>query len=144
MCAVRLSMLSRTLLNGALIRTGRVTDIMVRKLQASDEQRVLDRLGQSSANPLDNSQQVHELSTEDIRHIRKVRLIDVHSRARCDAGHLQGARNIPVGELLLRVQIEFEHTDPIVVDCLYPESGGCRAAAWGLISQGLSDVGVRI
>jgi rhodanese-related sulfurtransferase/peroxiredoxin len=125
-------------------RAGRVTDIMIKKLQRSDERRVLDRLEQAGASPLDNSQQLHEFSREDIRHIRNVRLLDVRSRERFEAGHLPGTRNIPVGELLSRAQIELDQKDPIVVDCLYPASGGCRAAAWGLIGQGFSDVGVLI
>ena len=125
-------------------RAGRVTDIMIKQLQPSDEQRVLDRLEQKGPDPLDNSQQLHEFSVEDIAHIRSVRLLDVRSRDRFDAGHLRGARNIPVAELLSRAQIELKQTDPVVVDCLYPESGACRAAALGLISRGFSEVGVLI
>jgi rhodanese-related sulfurtransferase len=125
-------------------RAGRVTDIMIKKLQPSDERRVLDRLEQAAASPLDNSQQLHEFSREDIKHMQNVRLLDVRSRERFGAGHLQGTRNIPLAELRSRAKIELDQRDSIVVDCLYPKSAGCRAAAWELISQGFSDVGVLI
>jgi rhodanese-related sulfurtransferase len=125
-------------------RTGRVTDIMLQKLQPADEQRVLDRLAEPDADPLDNAQQLHELSTEDLRHIRNLRVLDVRSADRFAAGHFQGSRNIPAAELLSRAPIELGRDDAIVVDCLYPKSGGCRPAAWALISRGFSDVGVLI
>jgi rhodanese-related sulfurtransferase len=125
-------------------RTGHVTDIMLQKLRPSDEQRVVERLEQAGASPLDNSQELHEFSSEDIKHIQNVQLLDVRKRDRFDAGHLQGARNIPVAELGSRAEIELQRTEPIVVDCLSPESGTCRAAGWGLIKQGFSDVGVLI
>jgi len=125
-------------------RAGGVTDIMNKRLQPADEARVLDRLQQATAGPLDNSGQVHEFSEEELKHIRNVRLLDVRSRERFDAGHLPGASNIPLAELDSRAELELDREEPVVVDCLSPNAIGCRAAAWGLVSQGFGDVGVLI
>lgn len=154
---MRLSVLSRTALDGALILllllTGwrvldsrsRTTIVHLKNSVTTPSVRRGDILReQAGASPLDNSQQLHELSMEDTKHIRNVRLLDVRSHDRFDAGHLPGARNIPAAELPNRAEIELKRTDPVVVDCLYPQSTGCRAAAWGLIRHGFSDVGVLI
>lgn len=128
-------------------RKGRVTDVMIRKLNEADQERVLERVRNPAAMPLDNSQQLREISMPDLERINsheQIQLLDVRSRDQFREGHRVGARNIPASELRARAPIELDSGSPVVVDCLQAKGAGCRGAGWTLLDSGFSDVSLLI
>lgn len=124
---------------------GRITDLMIRKLDETDQARVLERVRQPRTVALDNSQQLREISTTDLHRITgRVQILDVRSRDHFHSGHRADARNIPSPELEARAPIELDLSSPVVVDCLQPKATACRGAAWTLIEAGFGDVSLLI
>jgi rhodanese-related sulfurtransferase len=124
---------------------GRVTDLMITRLDERDQERTLTRIRDSAAPALDNSLRVREILVDDLdTSSRPLQMIDVRSRERFRSGHHPMARNIPIDELESRAVIELEIEAPVVVDCLQPGGGICRSAAWTLVWAGFSDVSVLI
>ena len=67
------------------------------------------------------------------------RVIDVRERSEWDAGHVDGATLLPLGELAQRIgEVASEHDAPLLVHCAVGHRSG-RAAAW-LIDQGYTNV----
>jgi rhodanese-related sulfurtransferase len=124
---------------------GRVTDLMIRRLDERDQERVLNRIRHSAAPPLDNSQRVREILENDLTTLPDgAQVIDVRSRAQYANRHRPLARNIPMEELRARAAIELEPDAPVVIDCLQLGAERCRGAAWILVEAGFSDVSVLI
>lgn len=126
---------------------GRVTDIMIRRLGEADQARVLNRLRDQHAAALDNSQQIRELSADQMLNMAssvQAQIVDVRSRDQFRRSHRTGARNIPLEELDGRAPVELDSGTPIIVDCLQPGATACRSAAWRLIDGGFTDVSILI
>lgn len=126
--------------------TGEVTDIVLRKLSESDEARILQRIEDPSVPFLDNSQYISEVSLNQLESVgfESIQLLDVRSRDRFRRGHRAAALNIPLAELKDRSRIELDSQAPVVVDCLQPAGGACRAAAWTLLDSGFRNVSILI
>jgi rhodanese-related sulfurtransferase len=127
---------------------GRATDVMIRRLNEPDQAKVLERIRHTQAPALDNSQQIRELSTNDLAAMkagRRIQILDVRPREQFLDGHRGDARNIPSRELGARAPIEVDSRVPVIVDCLQPGAAtSCRSAAWTLLSAGFDDVSMLI
>jgi rhodanese-related sulfurtransferase len=126
---------------------GHVTDLMMRRLDESDQDTVLERLRNPSALALDNSRRIREVSSGDVEVAKsqhQVQMLDVRSRERFQYGHRADARNVPSVELSIRAPIELDARIPVIVDCLQPGAVACHAAAWTLIDAGFDDVSLLI
>jgi rhodanese-related sulfurtransferase len=128
---------------------GRVTDLMIRKLDDRGQAQVLERLTNPNALALDNSGPIREISTQELATLslssrHKIQLLDVRSRDGFRDGHRVDATNIPAPELNARAAIELDKSVPVIVDCLQPGRTACRSAAWTLIDAGFHDVSLLI
>lgn len=125
---------------------GRVTDLMIRKLDDKDQARVVERVRDPNSVALDNSLQVHEISLADFPHItsHRVQLLDVRPRDYFRDGHRPDAVNIPSTELAARAPIELDSSSPVIVDCLQSKAVACRSAAWTLVDAGFGHVSLLI
>lgn len=125
---------------------GRITDLMIRKLDATDQARVLERVRNPAAMALNNSQQFRDISTADLQRMRsrRIQIVDVRSRDQFFNGHRADARNIPSAELAARAPIELDSARPVIIDCLQPKATGCRGAGWTLVDADFPDVSVLI
>lgn len=123
---------------------GRVTDVMIRKLAEPDQAKVIERIRGLASDPLDNSQQIGEISLADLATLAlsPPLVLDVRPREAFRAGHHPEARNIPLSELKARAPIELQSTDRVVVDCLQPGATICRSAAWMLVDAGFTNVSI--
>lgn len=127
---------------------GRVTDLMIRRLNESDQAQMLEQIRNPSATALDNSQQIREITTSEMDRMksdRPIQILDVRPRERFQSGHRNEARNIPAPELSSRAPIEVESRVSVIIDCLQPGAAtSCRAAAWTLIEAGFDNVFILI
>lgn len=127
---------------------GRVTDLMIRKLDESDQARVLERIRNPETAALDNSYRVREISANELeamRFGRPVHILDVRPREQFANGHRGGAKNIPYPELRARAPVELDLHVPVVVDCVKPTEGlarMCRGAARLLVDARFDDVSI--
>jgi rhodanese-related sulfurtransferase len=127
---------------------GRVTDLMIRKLDESDQTRVLERIRNRELVALDTSYRVREISVNDLeamRSHRSIHILDVRPREQFANGHRGEAKNIPYPELSARAPVELELHVPVVVDCVKPSerlATMCRGAAWTLIDLHFDDVSI--
>jgi rhodanese-related sulfurtransferase len=125
--------------------SGRVTDVMIRRLSEDDQATVLERLRNPHAQPLDNSKMMKEISAAQLNAAQqKLQFLDVRPSELFRAGHRSGARNIPLNELGARCRFELDAATPIVVDCLPLSGVQCRGAAWTLVDMGFSGVSILI
>jgi rhodanese-related sulfurtransferase len=124
-------------------RNGTVTDIMVTKLSAEEERRVLARLDGSETAPLNNSKYatlIDDVGLNELREHSSVVLIDVRDRSSYARAHRAGAINIPHDELEDRAPVELSLHLPIVIDCAGERYVRCEIAGETLVESGADQV----
>jgi rhodanese-related sulfurtransferase len=122
---------------------GTVTDIMVTKLSADEEGRVLARLGGAETAPLNNTKYavlIDEAGLNELREHSTVVLIDARDRGSYARAHRVGAINIPRDELQDRAPVELSLHLPIVVDCVGERYVRCEMAGESLFESGADQV----
>ena len=98
---------------------GSATDVWRGKLTPAQERQVFERLGVSiddDSRAIDDNE-LRTLRSSDSRLV----IVDVRDRAEYARGHVDGARNIPVDELAVRLENELA-PDDLIVTCAGPET----------------------
>lgn len=129
----------------AVDERGVVLDAVVGRLSSAQEIAFLSFLGGTSDEPVGNLRDPPVIGNEEMTRIARaanVQVLDVRDRAAYEAGHHDGAVNIPWDELAVRARVELSANEPLVVDCSVDSWRECRTAARSLHMAGFRQVSV--
>ena len=124
-------------------RTGRVTDIVQRKMSDPVQQQLLARLENPSTDRLYVTYRAKEVEDREFEALLKSgqQILDVRPREEVKAGRRRDVINIPADELEVRARAELSDSSPVAIDCRQYIASRCRGAA-EVLKEGGFDVTV--